>query len=269
MKAKYLILILIISIIIISCKNNPRPNYDGKSKIKINQSGFVLTFDDAYVDEWYQIRTLLKRYKVKATFFVSGFHNLSNLEISKLKVLEKDGHEIACHSVNHFDAVKFVNNASIKTYLNTEILPELILMKENGFKPTSFAYPYGRNNSVIDSILLKHFTLLRDVTESQRHFYSMFLKDVDDIDEIYFDFDSSKVISALGIDNNFNISINEIRYGFIRAKQNNEVIILYAHKPVKNITSSYQITYNYLENILNIAQHLGLKSYRFKDLMFK
>ena len=65
-------------------------------------------------------------------------------------------------------------NNTIANYIESEIIPEIDSMKSYGFEPITFAYPYGANNGKLDSTLLNHFVLLRDVTDSQRHFYSMF-----------------------------------------------------------------------------------------------
>ncbi len=265
-RLKYLLAILFV-ILLSSCNNNSKNNSD--YKLVFNNTlkpGFVLTFDDAYVDDWFKIKDLLKKYNVKATFFISGFSNLDAEEISKLKILQKNGHEIGSHSVSHLNAVNFIANKNINKYLDTDILPELKVMRKHGFHVTSFSYPYGANSKSIDASLLKYFSQLRDVSESQRHFYSMFFKSVNELDEIYFGHNSSRVVSALGIDNNFNITIDEIKKGFERAKKNNEIIIFYAHRPVKKIRSAYQISYIYLESIFKAADKIGLTSYRFNNL---
>jgi len=257
--------LLFILLVISSCNSNYKNKLDVAIANKF-EAGFVLSFDDAYIDEWFKIKDILKNHNVHATFFISGFKNLTIDEITKLKILVKENHEIASHSSNHYNTVDFIKNRTAEYFLDTEIFPELKLMTENNFKIKSFSYPYGANNSFTDSLLLRHFSLLRDVTEYQRHFYSMFFTKIDEIDEIFFGKNNSKVVSSLGIDENFDISISDIHKAFSRAKSNNEIIVLYAHKPVENINSTYQISYKYLDAILDIANNLDLKSYRFGDL---
>ena len=206
------------------------------------------------------------KYNIKATFFVSGFSKLDSIEIQKLKKLSSFGNEIGNHSRNHLNVLDVLEKKNIQYYLKTEIFPEIKAMKQQGFSPTSFAYPYGLNNEITDKALVKYFSLLRDVTEAQRHFYSLFFENVTQLDEVYFNSQSSRIISALNIDENSGISIDDIKKCFIRAKNNNEIVLFYAHTPVKKVEANCEISYSFLESIFIIAKKMRLRSYRFKDL---
>jgi peptidoglycan/xylan/chitin deacetylase (PgdA/CDA1 family) len=121
------------------------------------EGGVVITFDDAYIDEWYSIRDLLNTYKAKVTFFVARFDRLNEDQIKKLKIFRNDGHEIAFHGLRHLNAVNFVKDNSVEKYLEVEILPGINIMKNKGFYPLSFSYPFVAHTSRIDNALFNLF----------------------------------------------------------------------------------------------------------------
>ena len=181
-----------------------------------------------------------------------------------LDSLKFDGHEIACHSVDHLNMVEYLKLHTIDEYLNTDIIPAIDLMTADGNTPKSFSYPYGMNDIYTDSVLINYFDILRDVAEVQRH--TPAVTQIDTVEAIYFKYNNSKVVTGLGIDANSNISIEEIENGFNRALQKEEVIVFYAHMPVETVTRSYQISYEYLEELFKLAQKLGLKSFKIDAL---
>ena len=95
----------------------------------------------------------------------------------------------------------------------------------------------------------------------------MFFKEYDQLDEIFITNKSSNVIKGLGIDKNYNVSINDINKIFNRLSKNNEMVIFYCHNPVKKAYKKFQIEIDYLENFLILANEYNLKSYRFMDLI--
>ena len=118
-------------------------------------------------------------------------------------------------------------------------------MKSYGFDPMSFAYPFGDNNKALDLALLEHFVLLRDVSESQRHFYLRYFKKPHKINEVFISDGNLKVLPGLGIDENYNISIKDIHKIFKRADNYNEVVLFYCHNPVDKVYDDYQIQIDY------------------------
>lgn len=225
--------------------------------------GYALTFDDDSVDEWYGIRELLKKYHARATFFVTNVERLTNAQIEMLFELEFDGNEIGFHGRNHLELNQYIRENSLDDYIRTEVLPGYETMVADGFAPTSFAYPGGSRNKTADEELLKYFKIIRGVSESQRHAPA---HNVDQIDDVFYDFNGKRVVNGLGIDNHLGISLTDLKSGFRRAKKRSEVLILYAHKPTYG-DSSYTINIPYLENILKSTQEMGLKSFRISDLV--
>ena len=59
--------------------------------------GIMLTFDDCFIDEWYELLPLFKNYDTKATFFVSKPWSMDDKQLVKLAEISHAGHEIGVH----------------------------------------------------------------------------------------------------------------------------------------------------------------------------
>jgi cellulose synthase/poly-beta-1,6-N-acetylglucosamine synthase-like glycosyltransferase/peptidoglycan/xylan/chitin deacetylase (PgdA/CDA1 family) len=98
----------------------------------------VISFDDGPDPEWTpKILDILKRYNVKATFFIIG------LEAEKypglLKRVFREGHEIGNHTFTHPD----ISNISAQ-YARVELnLTERLMAAKIGIKPVLFRPPYS------------------------------------------------------------------------------------------------------------------------------
>jgi hypothetical protein len=79
LKNKYFFGILVF-LILASCNNEDVAENNDDNL----QSGVVITFDDDYVNEWFEANAILQAYDWKATFFVTRFHQLSSEKIQKL-----------------------------------------------------------------------------------------------------------------------------------------------------------------------------------------
>jgi hypothetical protein len=131
-------------------------------------AGFVLAFDDAFVDDWFALRDTFAAHGARVTFFVSNYGDLSRVQIGELHALAADGHAIEAHGMGHRDAPDFVDRHGLDKYLAKEIDPLLDAMHADGFAPTTFAYPYGDRTGELDHALLERFTLLRSLTYLDR-----------------------------------------------------------------------------------------------------
>ncbi len=225
--------------------------------------GYCLTFDDHYITQWGSIKSLLDSNNVHATFFITNPSELSIEEIKILDELQKSGNEIGCHSLRHLNAIEYLKNHSVQEYIDAEIMPALKIFSNYGIYPTSFAFPQGLTADSLNAVMLTHFKILRTVAEQQRY---GFVDKVDTIESIFYKFAGERVIAGLGIDKNFNISIEQIRGAFNRTMNKNEIVIFYAHCPVEKVTAAYQTEKNYLRELIKAAKSLGLKSYKLSDL---
>lgn len=247
------ILLLCTFFIFFSCeKEKPKP----KPKIKPSIAGVILSFDDAYVNEWLATDQELKKYDWKSTFFVCKINTLKYYQIQKLLQLQKEGHEIAGHGLNHLNAADFIHINTINEYTEQEIDPMLKLMDFYGLKVSSFSYPYGGRTKALDSVLLRKFKIIRG-----RAFCS---------DEPYKQgcyFQHSKLVFSFGIDeshSHFNIPhlLKLLDY----AKKNNKILILNGHKTVKNAIGDYQTKNATLELICQYVKQHNMKFYTVSDL---
>lgn len=220
------------------------------------KAGVVISFDDAYVDEWFDADKVLKKYDWKATFCVCRIDSIGTPQIKKLLELQKEGHEIAGHGYHHYNAVKFVHKYGIDEYMKQEINPMIASMKKKGFNVSSFAYPYGERSDELDKALSPKFKVIRGRD---------FCDNVPEKEGSYFR--DSKFMYAFDIDNNhIHFSIPYLLELLDYTKKNNKILILCSHKPVKNLTKNYQIKIETLEFVCKYMKLNDMKFYRLSDL---
>lgn len=220
------------------------------------ESGVVITFDDDYVDEWFEVNILLRTYDWKATFFVSKSNELSANKIQKLKDLKSYGHEIGGHGLNHLNAPNFISANGKIEYLNQEIFPMVTFMNNNDLSITSFAYPYGERNSTTDELLLNEFKIVRGTIygNASPAYQNCFYNNIN-------------LVFGLGIDKNYShFSIPYFLSLLEYAKNNNKIVIFYAHKPVKTFQSNYETEYQTLIEICNYVKSNNMKFYKISEL---
>ncbi|MDQ1166944.1 polysaccharide deacetylase family protein [Flavobacterium sp. SORGH_AS_0622] len=227
-----------------------------KPEPKPYKAGVILSFDDAYVDEWAEADAALKKYSWKATFNVCRIDSIGEPQIKKLLQMQKEGHEIAGHGYHHYNAVKFVQKNGIDEYMKQEIEPMIASMKKKSFNVTSFAYPYGERSQELDKALSSKFKIIRG---------RAFGGEVPEKQDSYFN--NSKIVFAFDIDNShIHFSIPYLLELLDYAKKNDKILILCSHKPVKNVTENYQTKIETLEFVCKYMKLNGLKFYTLSDL---
>lgn len=132
------------------------------------RGGLALSFDDDGVDAWNEIRPLLARHGARVTFFVTRMKRFTPAQKEILHALEDDGHEIEAHGLRHLSAPDYVEEQGLSAYIREEFLPSLELLRDEGFDPKVFAYPYGEHTSELDDALLQHVDKLRGVSYASR-----------------------------------------------------------------------------------------------------
>ncbi len=126
--------------------------------------GLALSFDDAFVPQWYDLRPLFQQYGARVTFFVSRYPNLLDDWHLMLKELAGDGHDIEAHSVLHMRAPTYVEENGLGAYMKDEALPSIDLLRADGYEVTTYAYPFGARTGELDDALLDHVKLVRSVS---------------------------------------------------------------------------------------------------------
>ncbi|MFV8375644.1 polysaccharide deacetylase family protein [Flavobacterium sp. LB1P71] len=253
MNEKIFKFILLCIFFLFSCENK---NPSQKSNFKEINPGVLLSFDDTSINEWYKADKILHQYSWKATFCVSKINTLNHSEIKKLLQLQKEGHEIAGHSLHHFDAPKFVTKNGINAYMNQEINPMLALMHFYSFKVTSFAYPFGFRNPAIDIALFKKFKIIRGTTYGAEDPF---------FQNCYFN--NTKLVFGIGIDTDHpNFSIPYLIKLLDYAKRKHKILILFGHKPVQKITANYQTKMETLKLICKYVKKHHMSFYTLSEL---
>ena len=112
----------------------------------------ALTFDDGpHPKETDKILDVLKKYDVKATFFIAGKH--AKWYGEPLVRASKEGHEIGNHTFNHPD----ISNLTPSQIEEELVKCEDILVELTGNKPTLFRPPFGSyRKEELESIAQKH-----------------------------------------------------------------------------------------------------------------
>jgi len=218
--------------------------------------GVVITLDDDYVDTWAAAHNILTEYRWKATFFITKCNQLSTGEISKLQEFKHYGHEIGGHGLNHINAPQAVAASGALGYLNLEIFPMVTFMNERSLHTTAFAYPFGARNAATDDILLNEFEILRGTTygrpepQYQNCYYT-----------------GRRIVYALGLDNSYpHFSVPYFISLLQYAKNNNKIVVFYAHKTVQTAQNDYETEYNTLIQICRYVQDNNMKFYTMSEL---
>jgi len=242
---KLLFLVLVISIITsLSCKKNKK-----EDNFVYKNGAVVITFDDHYVDKWLMADTVLHKYNWKATFNLTLYNQRSEEEIQGLQYLESRGHEIAGHGLNHQNAIEYVNAHGIDNYLKYEVDSLTTLMNKKFNLVKSFAYPNGSTNDEINTAMFTRFKILRGTTA----------KTVEpEKQDCYFT--GNHFIYAWGIDASYpHYSQALLSKLLIYAHKENQILILYAHRPTKEITIDYQVKVSTLEFICKYVDDNGME----------
>ncbi len=244
-KVWYFYLVLLF-VLIVSC-----------TKQDVEKGAIIYSFDDQYINEWFNNRELFLKYNIKATFFINRPHLLDSNKIAKLKQLEKDGHEIGCHGLNHLNVLDYTD--SLDWLITNEILPAIKYLNDMGFDIKSYAHPYGKSSPKVDSVLCKYFKYLRKAT------WNINNTTIDQYNEIFVNSNSQHVMNSMGIDYNYKSTLDNLETGILRSINKNEVLVLHAHK-IDTTQSSYTINPNYLEDAFKLCKQHNIKSIRISDL---
>ena len=126
-------------------------------------------------------------------------------------------------------------------------------MNNDGFYPTTFAYPYGRHNDILDKLLLAHFKSVRALNGTQ------------DLSRSLSPLRNNKLIFGLGIDETSKRQVGKIEGLLYLAQQKNRCAVLLVHNIERNDTE-LQIPVWKLKQILLRAQALNLKFYTISEI---
>lgn len=107
----------------------------------------ALTFDDGYEDHYTSVLPILRRYGLRATFFiVSGFADTPRyMTWAQIRTLDRDGMEIGVHTLDHVDLTLLP-----RWRLWQEVHRSKAIIEQHlGHPATVFAYPSGAFNWLV------------------------------------------------------------------------------------------------------------------------
>lgn len=111
----------------------------------------ALTFDDGPHPVYTpQILAILKKYNVKATFFMVGMNAKKYPEVVKQVLAE--GHAINSHSLTH-PMLTHLSNAQLEKEVK---MPNVIINNIIGKNPLCLRYPFGASNEHVRAVIREH-----------------------------------------------------------------------------------------------------------------
>ena len=123
----------------------------------------ILTFDDNWKSQFTNARPILDKYGLKATFFVIcnyvGRDNITRMNWQDVLTLQKEGHDIESHTMNHKNLNKLSANK-----LEYEVGQSKKCLLDHGIKNvTIIATPYnkGWNNATVTKSISKYYDMAR------------------------------------------------------------------------------------------------------------
>lgn len=143
-KLFFSVLLCLLPISLLAAESKPVPEAQ-----KTPSAGTVaLTFDDGphpvYTRE---ILAILKKYNIKATFFVVGVNARKYPDL--IKEIHDQGHVIASHSLTHPMLTKLSD-----TELQKEVAtPSVIVKNINGVQIKCLRYPFGASNEHVRTVI--------------------------------------------------------------------------------------------------------------------
>ena len=232
--------------------------FNGCTKFKkdgqLNQAGIALTFDDDRVDNWFKYLPYLDSANVKATFYVCKYNRLTSAQKNKLTIIQSHGHEIAFHSTNHYNMLDYVykyKHTTDELMLN-EIECGLKMMNEDGFYPTTFAYPYGAHNGLYDKMLMRYFKSVRA------------LNGTNDFSKSLAPTERNDLLFGLGIDKSSKRTDEDVLQLIKSASSNNNCAVFVAHDI--NTDRKLSITLNRLNKMIDQVKQLNMKFYTVSEI---
>jgi peptidoglycan/xylan/chitin deacetylase (PgdA/CDA1 family) len=224
------------------CKKFAKPGH-------MDEPGIVLTFDDDRVDNWYTYLPLLDSSGVRATFYICKYNRFTPEQKIKLAAIKNRGHEIAFHSTNHYNMEDYVykQKHTIDELMRCEVEAGLGLMNRDGYYPTTFAYPYGAHNGLLDKLLKRYFKSVRALNGTQ------------DFSKSIVPTHKNDVLYGLGIDKSSKRSDGDIINLLQSAKNNKSCAVFVAHDI--NTANRFSVSLERLKKIIAFVKANNLKYY--------
>ena len=211
-----------------------------------DNAGILLSFDDDFMEVWKNNFDLFDHYNAAVTFFVQGEYSLFCNE-----ALER-GHDIGYHSLNHLNLPK-VTRASF----NKQTLSAVDKFRNSGVPLNSFAYPFGLSQPWMHDVLFRTYKILRGYGVTYRLYHSAQIKD--------------GYIISKALDNTLFKKDEDFRATVVLMLRTvkfigDDMILPLTTHDISD-TADWGIKPRRLEYILQSANDLQLKFYRYRDFI--
>jgi oligosaccharide reducing-end xylanase len=145
---------------------------------------YTLVFDDGTSSQFYKILPTLKKYNLKATFFIIPFriqehHTDStslwyNMNWDIIRTAVNEGHEIGSHTYSH----RILTDPKVDVDKELRISKKMIEKEIPGYQCLTLAYPYNTYNDSVIKIAKKYYIAARteshgNITEPVQNFYAI------------------------------------------------------------------------------------------------
>ena len=143
-------------------KNNATNNIKTKTSVTTPKKLVVLAFDDSLKSQYIFAKPILDKYGFKGTFFTVcnyvGRNNDSKMNWTQIKTLQKGGHDIESHTMNHKHLSKLSDSD-----LQFEIGQSKQCLADHGINATIFGYPFadGSDKAKVVDVVAKYYRLAR------------------------------------------------------------------------------------------------------------
>lgn len=131
-----------------------------EGKMMLPERAVILTFDDGHREHYTTVLPLLKKYNLKAVFFIiSGKADTDPLFVTwdEIRKIAEQGSEIWSHSVNHYA----ISTLSLSGVRHEVIDSKKQLEAKLGFPIISFCYPMGRYDARVLREVEKEYLFAR------------------------------------------------------------------------------------------------------------
>ncbi len=158
--------------------------------------------------------------------------------------------------------MNFIDSIGIREYLRQEIDSCLKILRYQGFNVYSFAYAFGATSQELIDSLKTRFIFQRGAIYNKTDFFHRQKRPLNKWNNIYINQENQCYSEAMGIDKIFGNSMALVKPGIDKCKNDSTIMLLYAHKIVKNMPKDYQLDINTLDSILSYADKEGVKFLR-------
>lgn len=225
----------------VSCGQEP-PKLIGNAPASCE--AVVLTFDDAYLDNWVKQIHLLDSLGLRATFYLTNYDTLTTKDFELVHALSHHGATIGAHGFKHLNAADFLKTHTLNNYLAQDILPMDSLLAQHDLQVRTFAWPYGAAAPEALPALCNRYDLIRGCLHPA-------LIKKQQVEAALYHFNGSRTVEALGLDAQLWDS-TAILKGLELAVKYKAALFLYGHE----ITNHKQIGKTEFHNLVWLAQKL-------------